>query len=41
MYDGGKIITGLIVFVAITAFPFWYTAAMGMLFVRRGAKEGA
>lgn len=24
MYDGGKIIAGLIVFVGLVAFPFWY-----------------
>lgn len=24
MYDGGKIITGLIIFVAIVTFPLWY-----------------
>ncbi len=29
MYDGGKIITGLIIFIALAVFPFWYTAASG------------
>ena len=29
MYDGGKIITGLIIFVALVSFPIWYTGAMG------------
>jgi len=26
MYDGGKIIAGLIVFLGIVGFPFWYNA---------------
>ncbi len=29
MYDGGKIITGLIIFLALVTFPLWYTAASG------------
>lgn len=29
MYDGGKIMTGLVIFIAVIAFPFWYTAASG------------
>jgi hypothetical protein len=29
MYDGPKIITGIIVFLGLATFPFWYTAAMG------------
>lgn len=29
MYDGGKIITGLIIFIALVSFPIWYTGAMG------------
>ena len=29
MYDGGKIITGLAVFIVIVLFPFLYTTAMG------------
>ena len=29
MYDGGKIITGLIIFVALVSFPILYTGAMG------------
>ena len=29
MYDGPKIITGIIVFIVLVSFPFWYTAAMG------------
>lgn len=29
MYDGGKIITGLIIFIALVTFPLWYTAAAG------------
>lgn len=27
MYDSGKVITGLVVFVAVALFPFWYAAA--------------
>lgn len=27
MYDGGKIITGLIIFLALVSLPFWYTSA--------------
>jgi hypothetical protein len=29
MYDGGKIVTGLIVFVLIATFPLWYSPAAG------------
>ncbi|MCP4599470.1 MAG: hypothetical protein GY847_02855 [Proteobacteria bacterium] len=29
MYDGGKIITGMIIFIALVTFPLWYTAASG------------
>ncbi len=29
MYDGGKIIFGIIVFLVAATFPFWYTAASG------------
>jgi hypothetical protein len=29
MYDGGKIITGLVIFLGFLTFPFWYNAAMG------------
>ncbi|MCP4677979.1 MAG: cytochrome C [Deltaproteobacteria bacterium] len=29
MYDGGKIITGIIIFIVLVLFPFWYTAASG------------
>ncbi len=29
MYDGGKIITGIIIFIVFVLFPFWYTAASG------------
>lgn len=29
MYDKGKIIIGLIVFLAVTTFPFWYNRASG------------
>ena len=29
MYDGGKIVTGLVVFVLIVTFPFWYSRAAG------------
>ena len=29
MYDSGKIITGLVIFVALVTFPIWYTAASG------------
>jgi hypothetical protein len=29
MQDGGKIILGLVVFVAVLATPLWYTAASG------------
>ena len=29
MYDGGKIITGIVIFVVLVLFPFLYTAAMG------------
>lgn len=27
MYDGGKIIAGLIIFLGLVTFPFWYNAA--------------
>ena len=27
MYDGGKIIGGLVIFLGIVTFPFWYTQA--------------
>jgi hypothetical protein len=29
MYDGGKIIIGLIIFLIFATAPFWYTAASG------------
>ena len=29
MYDSGKVITGLVVFVALVSSPFWLTAAGG------------
>jgi hypothetical protein len=29
MYDGGKIVGGLVVFVALVSFPTWYTLAGG------------
>ncbi|MCL4810935.1 MAG: sulfate reduction electron transfer complex DsrMKJOP subunit DsrJ [Vicinamibacteraceae bacterium] len=29
MYDKGKILTGLVLFVAIVAFPFWWSLASG------------
>ncbi len=29
MYDSGKIITGLIIFVALATFPLWYNQASG------------
>jgi hypothetical protein len=29
MHDGGKIIAGLVIFLAIVTFPFWYQAARG------------
>jgi hypothetical protein len=29
MYDGGKIIAGLIIFVVLATFPIWYTATFG------------
>ena len=29
MYDSGKIITGIAVFLVVVAFPIWYTAASG------------
>jgi [DsrC]-trisulfide reductase subunit J len=29
MYDGPKIITGLVIFVALATLPFWFTAASG------------
>jgi len=29
MYDGGKIVTGLVVFILIATFPFWYSQAAG------------
>jgi hypothetical protein len=29
MYDAGKIIIGVIIFVALIAFPIWYNAAKG------------
>jgi hypothetical protein len=29
MYDGTKIITGLVIFLAFMTFPIWYNAAMG------------
>ncbi|RJP23225.1 MAG: cytochrome C [Candidatus Abyssobacteria bacterium SURF_5] len=27
MYDGGKIIAGLVIFLGVVTFPFWYTQA--------------
>ncbi|MBI5527442.1 MAG: sulfate reduction electron transfer complex DsrMKJOP subunit DsrJ [Deltaproteobacteria bacterium] len=29
MYDAGKIMTGLVVFLVILTLPFWYSGAMG------------
>jgi len=29
MYDGGKIIAGLIIFLALITFPIWYNVASG------------
>ena len=29
MYDGGKIIGGLVIFVGLVSFPLWYSAAGG------------
>jgi hypothetical protein len=29
MYDGGKIVTGLIIFLCIATFPVWYQAVSG------------
>jgi [DsrC]-trisulfide reductase subunit J len=29
MYDAGKIITGLVIFLVILTIPIWYNAAMG------------
>jgi hypothetical protein len=29
MYDGGKIIIGLIIFVVLVSIPVWYNAATG------------
>ena len=29
MYDGGKIITGLVVFLVLVTFPWWYNLATG------------
>jgi hypothetical protein len=29
MYDGGKIVSGLVVFLLIATFPFWYSSAAG------------
>ena len=29
MYDGGKIITGLVIFLALITLPFWYNQASG------------
>ena len=29
MYDGGKVIVGLLIFVGVAAFPIWYAAASG------------
>jgi hypothetical protein len=29
MYDSGKIITGLIIFIALATFPLWYNQASG------------
>jgi hypothetical protein len=29
MYDGGKIITGLVIFLCLATFPFWYNQARG------------
>ncbi|MDJ0763342.1 MAG: sulfate reduction electron transfer complex DsrMKJOP subunit DsrJ [Myxococcota bacterium] len=38
MYDGPKIIAGLIVFLVLALFPFWYTAASGQGGVRPDPK---
>lgn len=32
MYDGGKIITGLVIFLALVSLPFWYSSAEGKAF---------
>ena len=29
MYDGGKIVTGLVVFLALITLPFWYNQVFG------------
>ncbi|MEW6367505.1 MAG: sulfate reduction electron transfer complex DsrMKJOP subunit DsrJ [Acidobacteriota bacterium] len=29
MYDAGKIVPGLVIFLALVTLPFWYNAAMG------------
>lgn len=29
MYDGGKVIVGLIIFLGLATFPIWYTQASG------------
>jgi hypothetical protein len=29
MYDGGKIVTGLVIFLALVTLPVWYQAARG------------
>ena len=29
MYDGGKIVTGLVIFLALITLPFWYNQASG------------
>jgi [DsrC]-trisulfide reductase subunit J len=29
MYDGGKIITGLVIFLVLITFPIWYSLASG------------
>ena len=29
MYDGGKIITGIVIFLIIVTFPMWYNVAIG------------
>jgi len=29
MYDAGKIVTGLVIFLCVATFPFWYNAVSG------------
>ena len=29
MYDGGKIVSGLVIFAILLTFPFWFSVASG------------